>query len=332
MSFRQGVGRFTRPGRYIFTMLLFFAAVAFLAAYLFPQLQTSFEANPQLNGLIVGVLILGIIITFRQAGSVGPSVRWIEAYRESLDPARTKLPRAPSLVAAMAALLMDADSRGGRLSAVSTRAIMDSVGSRMDEGRELSRYMIGLLVFLGLLGTFWGLLETVQGVADTIGALNSAATSSEDAIARLIAGLEEPLSGMGTAFSSSLFGLAGSLVLGFLDLQAGQAQNRLYNEIEEWLSTMTSSTAATPSDGASANYAGEMMDHTVESLGKLERALAKSTEQNGELVDYLRRMEASTAKLADETPRGQTQMINELRDEIRELTRTIVRLGQGDRS
>ncbi|MEM8988646.1 MAG: flagellar motor protein MotA, partial [Pseudomonadota bacterium] len=203
-----------------------------------------------------------------------------------------------SLIAAMATVLMDADQRG-RLTAVSNRAILDSIGTRMDETREMNRYLIGLLIFLGLLGTFWGLLGTVNGVAQTISTLNSTAGGSEaQAVTQLIAGLEGPLAGMGTAFSSSLFGLAGSLVLGFLDLQAGQAQNRFYNDLEEWLSTMTTYASPVSGETGGAAYSEALLERTAESL----------------------------QRLADEAPRERAQLISELKDELRTLTRTISRL------
>jgi hypothetical protein len=230
-------------------------------------LVAAFMANPYLNGLILGVLVLGVIYNLRQALVVGPAVRWVSAFRNSVDPSRTRLPRPPALIGAMSRMLLDADERGGRLSQASTRAILDSIGVRIDEGREFGRYAASLLVFLGLLGTFWGLLQTVNAVAEVIGSLSSQAGSGTDAVAELIANLNAPLSGMGTAFSSSLFGLGGSLVVGFLDIQAGKAQNRFYADLEDWLSGITDTTTATGA-APSRGYDGDLS-------GRLEAALAK---------------------------------------------------------
>lgn len=234
MARQTGGARFGGPGRYIFNMVIFIIIVGGIAAFLFPTLQVAFEANRALNGLILGALLIGVIITLRQAGEVAPCARWLKEYRANARPGS-----APGLIAAMANLLPETPPQPGdkrtlaRL-ATQTPVILDSVGSRMDEGRATTRYVVGLLVFLGLLGTFWGLLETVNGVAGVISSLSGENESA--AVAGLISGLEGPLSGMGTAFSSSLFGLAGSLVLGFLDLQASHAQNRFYNDLEEQIS------------------------------------------------------------------------------------------------
>jgi hypothetical protein len=209
---------------------------AFLSAVLYEQIWRAFLANMWLNGLIVCALIFGIIFAFRQVLRLYREIRWVNNFRVS-DPG-LKAQRAPVLLAPMAAMLRD---RRGlfTLTTNSTRSILDSIASRLDEARDISRYLVGLLIFLGLLGTFWGLLETISSVGRTISALDTNAGDSLVVFEELKAGLEAPLSGMGTAFSSSLFGLAGSLILGFLDLQANQAQNRFYNELENWLAGAT---------------------------------------------------------------------------------------------
>jgi hypothetical protein len=168
--------------------------------------------------------------------SIGPEVRWMNNFRRA-DPGLA-LPPPPRLLGPMATMLGDRKGRM-QLNALSMRSILDSLGARLDEQREISRYMIGLLIFLGLLGTFWGLLITVTSVSTIIQGLDINSSDAATVFANLKAGLEGPMRGMGTSFSSSLFGLAGSLVLGFLDLQAGQAQNRFYGELEDWLSTVT---------------------------------------------------------------------------------------------
>jgi hypothetical protein len=234
----QTTGRtLKRPGVFLLRMAVFLALAGFIAAILAPQLQAAFLNNPGLNGLIVAVLLIGILHAFRQVLRLYPEVGWVNEFRIA-DPGLGGGGREPRLLAPMAAMLRD---RRGTLS-LSTqgmRTIMDSIGSRLDEARDTGRYLTGLMVFLGLLGTFWGLLDTITSVGKTIGALDTKATESSLIFEELKSGLAAPLRGMGTAFSSSLLGLAGSLILGFLDLQASHAHNRFYNELEEWLSGIT---------------------------------------------------------------------------------------------
>ncbi|HYM98546.1 MAG TPA: flagellar motor protein MotA, partial [Aestuariivirgaceae bacterium] len=205
-------------------------------AVLFPTIRSSFMHNPGLNGFIGLVLLFGIAHAFRQVVRLFPEVNWINSFRIA-DPG-LEVPHQPRLLAPMAALLRD---RQGMtvLSPLTLRSLLDSLASRLDEGRDLLRYLIGLLIFLGLLGTFWGLLDTVSSVGSAIQALDVTATEQGTIFDELKAGLAAPLAGMGTSFSSSLFGLAASLVMGFLDLQTNQAQNRFYNDLENWLSTIT---------------------------------------------------------------------------------------------
>lgn len=224
--------KLSSPRGFLFRMLLFVLLVGFIALILHEQIRRAFMANPGLNGLIFGVLFIGIVLSFRQVIRLFREVRWVNDFRIS-DPGLT-LRDVPLLLAPMASLLGNRLGRAS-ISTLTLRSILDSVGTRLDEARDIGRYLTGLLVFLGLLGTFWGLLETVSSIGAVISGLSvqgDAAVVFDD----LKRGLGEPLAGMGIAFSSSLFGLAGSLVLGFLDLQAGQAQNRFYNELEDWLS------------------------------------------------------------------------------------------------
>jgi len=235
------VRKLTPPGVFVLRMLIFLTLVGFLAAILHQQLFTSFMTNPGLNGLIIGVLGLGIVYAFRQVFRLYREIRWVNEFRIS-DPGLA-IGHQPVLLAPMANMLRDRKGSFS-LATVSMRSIMDSIGSRLDEARDTGRYMVGLLVFLGLLGTFWGLLETMQSVGLAIQALD---TKGETVAVfdELKAGLAAPLKGMGTAFSSSLLGLAGSLILGFLELQANHAHNRFYNELEEWLSGITELTPGT---------------------------------------------------------------------------------------
>src|SRR5271169_4878860 len=219
----------TSPRIFLVGMAAFLALVGFVVLILYQQIALAFSANPGLNGLILGVLGIGALFTFRQVIRLFREIRWVN----SLTGAQTGAAPTPLLLAPMAAMLhAGAGARG--LSTITTRAILDSIATRLDEGRELSRYLIGLLVFLGLLGTFWGLLETVHSIS---GVINAMQTSSDAGVMfdDLKNGLSKPIAGMSISFTSSLFGLAGSLILGFLDLQAGQAQNRFYTELEDFL-------------------------------------------------------------------------------------------------
>lgn len=223
-----------QPKVHLVHMTVFTLVVAILAAVLFPALKTAFEANPGLNALILGVLLLGIVYAFRMVWRLFPEVNWVNGFRLG-EP--NEYP-APVLLGPMATLLGDTNSRT-MLSPQTMRSLLDSLASRLDESRDLLRYIVGLLIFLGLLGTFWGLLDTVASVSGAIQNLDVSSAQSSSVFEELKTGLQGPLAGMGRSFSSSLFGLAGSLVVGFLDLKAAQAQNRFYHNTEDWLSTIT---------------------------------------------------------------------------------------------
>jgi len=221
------------PRIFLVRMMLFLVLGGLLTVVLYKQIWAAFLANPGLNGLIVLVLLIGIIFAFRQVLRLFPEVAWVNSFRLA-DPGLA-VERSPTLLAPMQAILRD---RMGRMamSPQTMRGIMDSIANRLDEARDISRYMTGLLVFLGLLGTFWGLIETVTSVRTVIEGLKVGGDAGQmfDALKE---GLGAPLGGMGISFSSSLFGLAGSLILGFLDLQTSQAQNRFYTDLEDWLAT-----------------------------------------------------------------------------------------------
>ena len=222
------------PRIFLLSMVLSLGFVVVAALILQRQIISAFETNPGLNGLIVVVLALGLLLTFGQVGRLVREVRWVNSFRrgEEVDPRRS-----PQLLAPMRALLTRTQATA--LSTSSLRSILDSIATRLDEQRDTTRYLIGLLVFLGLLGTFWGLLGTIGSIGSTIQGLNPASGSTGDVLDALKTGLSRPLEGMGTAFSSSLFGLAGSLILGLFDLQASRAQNRFYTELENWLASVT---------------------------------------------------------------------------------------------
>jgi hypothetical protein len=256
-------------------MGLFLAAVAALAVVAADILIDAFGYNPALNGMIIGATALGIVFVFRQVLVLNREIQWVDRFKRGQQSHAAP----PRMLAPMAAMIGD---RKGRLalSASSTRALLDALGARLDEGREISRYLIGLLIMLGLLGTFWGLMQTVGSVADVVGrlSLQGDPTTAFDDLKR---GLSTPLSAMGTAFSSSLFGLAGSLVLGFLDIQAGQAQNRFYNELEEYLSGQTRLSSGGPGgDGETSvpAYIQALLEQTADSLENLQRIMARGEE------------------------------------------------------
>jgi hypothetical protein len=223
-----------KPTVHLVHMLVFTLVVTILAAVLFPALTSAFMANPGLNGLIVATLLLGMVYAFRMVWRLGPEVTWVNEFR--MGQPNDAPP--PVLLGPMATLLGDANRRTV-LSPQTMRSLLDSLASRLDESRDLVRYLVGLLIFLGLLGTFWGLLETVSSVGDAIKNLDVTSTQSSSVFEELKTGLQKPLAGMGLSFASSLFGLAGSLILGFMDLKASQAQNRFYHNFEDWLSTIT---------------------------------------------------------------------------------------------
>src|SRR5229473_404996 len=244
--------KLSSPRIFLVRMTVFLILGALLVVILYKQIWAAFLANPGLNALIICVLLIGILMAYRQVIRLFPEVAWVNSFRLA-DPGLA-LARPPTLLAPMASILGERTSGRMAISPTIMRSLLDSIATRLDEARDLSRYMTGLLIFLGLLGTFWGLIETVGSVGKVIDGLKVGGDAGQvfDALKE---GLAAPLGGMGISFSSSLFGLAGSLVLGFLDLQTSQAQNRFYTELEDWLSTTVhdlgvGSDAAAPLSGA----------------------------------------------------------------------------------
>ncbi len=304
----------SRPQSYIVRMVLFVLLVGIATALLRRTLVDAFMANPWLNGLILGVLVLGVAYAFRQVARLGPEVEWIDSFRRNQPGLSIAEP--PTLIAPMATMLGE---RKGRvvLSTTAMSTLLDGIGSRLDEARETVRYMIGLLIFLGLLGTFWGLLITMSSVGAVIQGLEIGQGDLATAFQDLKAGLAAPLTGMGTAFSSSLFGLAGSLVLGFLDLQSSQAMNRFYNELEEWLSSLTrlpSGLGLGDGDQSVPAYVSALLEQTAESLESLQRILARSE-------DSRRSADASLAQLAER--------LATLTDQMRAEQAVMLKLAEG---
>jgi hypothetical protein len=304
------------PRIFLVRMMLFLVLGALLTIVLYKQIWAAFLANPGLNSLIVFVLLTGIVFAFRQVLRLFPEVAWVNSFRLA-DPGLA-VERSPTLLAPMQAILRD---RMGRMamSPQTMRGLMESIANRLDEARDISRYMTGLLVFLGLLGTFWGLIETVTSVRTVIEGLKVGGDSTQmfDALKE---GLAAPLGGMGISFSSSLFGLAGSLILGFLDLQTSQAQNRFYTDLEDWLATTvrdlgveSTGGPATPAIGAELRAAIDRLRETMadSGSGKGTTAIVNLAESLQGLIHHMR---------------GEQQMIRDWVDSQAEQNRDIRKL------
>jgi len=311
--------QFTQPVRQISLMLLVITAVA-CGLYLGRDTILGIvQANLYLNGVIVGVFVLGVLSCFRQVLQLANSVKWIEEFAASVS--ESSILKVPSLLAPLATLLSTMGARM-QLTASSSRSILDSVGQRIDEDREITRYLSNVLIFLGLLGTFYGLATTVPALVETIRSLApSEGESGAEVFSRLQKGLEAQLGGMGTAFSSSLLGLAGSLVVGLLELFASHGQNRFYRELEEWLSTITRIGFASEEGGneSSSALAG-FVDHLAEQLDALRLSLseseAKRAEMNSELTTAMKSMSVGSS---DETNALMQQVIEGQKDLVERL-------------
>ena len=309
----------TKPQRFVVRMALFVVVVGVLVAILHQPLLHAFLSNPPLNSLILAVLLLGVILIFRQVLRLRPEVRWVGLWQQG---DLSWVGREPALLGPLARMI---STRRGQvlLSAIATRSVLDGISARLDEQREIARYMIGLLIFLGLLGTFWGLLNTIQSVGGVIAGLSVGGGDIAATFANLQRGLEAPLAGMGTAFSSSLFGLAGSLVLGFLELQVGQAQNRFYTDLEDVLSSHSrlpsgSGISSEFGDQPVPAYLQALLETTAENLNQLQRTIAQAedgrrganqslmalTEQIHLLADHMRAEQIVLTRLAE----GQADM------------------------
>jgi hypothetical protein len=261
-------------------------------------------ANPMLNGVIVATLLFGIIHSYRMVVRLFREVNWVNRFREG-DPDGNGRP--PGLLAPMAFLLKN---RQDALSPLTMRSVLDSLASRLDESRDLSRYLVGLLIFLGLLGTFWGLLETVQSIGGAIEGLDVSSAQSATLFDQLKRGLQAPLQGMGLSFSSSLLGLSGSLILGFLDLKAAQAQNRFYIDLEDWLSSITDVAAGSGSDMAAQGAAGITPQLLRSEVQALQRAVEKLTY----VIDGQRAAPSVTSSSTG--PRPDSDSIEQLADAV----------------
>ncbi|MCA1941610.1 MAG: flagellar motor protein MotA [Caenispirillum bisanense] len=319
-----------RPRRYLVRIGVFLAAVLVVAGLLFAPLLDAFMANPALNGLILGVLLIGVGLNIRQVAMLGPEADWIDDFRQNRTAVASG--EAPRLLAPMATMLGQGPrDRQGRfsLSAPAMRSLLDGIASRLDESREISRYFIGLSIFLGLLGTFWGLMQTITAVGDVIGQLSIGGASDMQAVFdNLKQGLEQPLQGMGTSFSSSLFGLGGSLVLGFVDLQAGQAQNAFFNDLEDWLSGVTkvsSGGGGIETDTSVPVYIQALLEQTAESLQELQYTVSRTEEARTGANSQLRDLTDRLTTLTDQMRTEQTLLLRmaESQQELRPLLQRL---------
>ena len=265
------IGNFSQPFQQVGWMVLILGSVALGFILAWQTIQPIINANIYLNGVILAVFAIGVLACFFQVLQLSSSVSWIKGFVE--NPSDMDTTQAPQLLASLATLL---GSRGSQMqiSSASSGSILGSVGTRMDEARDITRYLVNLLIFLGLLGTFYGLATTIPGVVDTIRSLNSGADESgAEVFGKLMTGLQTQLSGMGTAFASSLLGLAGSLVVGLLELFAGHGQNRFYREMEEWLSSITRvgfSSGEGEGSGFDQGVVATVLDHMVEQIDSLQ--------------------------------------------------------------
>jgi hypothetical protein len=303
----------THPRNYLLRMIAFLIAVFALVGILSPVLMGAFLNNPVLNSLILLVALLGVAWNLGQVTRLTPEVAWVETFKQPRQ--RLTAQPAPKLLAPMAHMLAarneDSEGRGRfTLSAGAMRSLLDGISSRLDESRELSRYMTGLLIFLGLLGTFWGLLKTVGAVSEVIGSMTVGSGDVNMLFEQLKSGLIKPIAGMGTAFSASMFGLAGALVLGFLDLTAGQAQNRFYNELEEWLAGLTrlSSGILAEGDGSVPVYVQALLEQTAENMEQLQRVLTRGEDRGAQMGQAVTQL-AERMGVLTETLRASQQLM-----------------------
>ena len=321
--------KLSSPRIFIVRMVVFLTVCALVVIVLYKQIWTAFLANAVLNGVIIFVLAIGIALAFRQVIRLFPEIDWVNGFRLA-DPGLA-VERPPVLLAPMAVLLRD---RVGRMaiSAQVMRGILDSIAARLDEARDTSRYMTALLVFLGLLGTFWGLIETMGSIGNVINSLKPGGDAAA-IFESLKEGLAAPLSGIGIAFSASLFGLAGSLVLGFLDLQTSQAQNRFYTELEDWLSTTvrdlgvgSDAAVAVPAAGAVSGDLRAAIDRLREAItnGGSNRATTTAMANLAEAIQGLVHHMRSEQQMIRDWVDSQAQQHREVRRLLELLVRENV--------
>jgi hypothetical protein len=305
----------TQPTRYLIRMIVFLILVYGLAAFIAPALIPFYMANPVVNSVIVAVEIFGVVWNLRQVLRLQPEVSWVERFKRSRGGIEQASP--PKLLSPMARMLSNRGEGRFTISVQSMRTLLDGIASRLDESRELSRYVTGVMIFLGLLGTFWGLLKTVSSVAAVINGMSLAGGDVNAMFDQLKSGLAGPLAGMGTAFSSSMFGLSGALILGFLDLTAGQAMNRFFNELEEWLAGLTRlSSGILGGEGETSvpAYVQALLEQAAENMEALQRVLTRTEDgriQSNQLIQSL------------------AERMNGLVDVMHTSQKVMIRIGEG---
>lgn len=323
---REAEPQFSHPIRQIMLMLIVLGLAGFVTMLALPRVLPVFQANPYLNGFILLVFVIGVLATFWQLVQLIRSVRWIESF---IGDAQGEEALRPSPLLAPLATLLSSRGRGRQISSSSARSILESVAQRIDEDREITRYIVSLLIFLGLLGTFYGLATTVPALVDTIRSLNpKEGESGAELFGRLMSGLDSQLSGMGVAFASSLLGLAGSLVIGLLELFAGHGQNRFYRELEEWLSSITRLGFASGEGEENSQLAvlDGVLDHMSVQMEEMQQMFTQSDVSRAMVDQKLTSLTDSIERLAhrlgDQNPTvaaltrvadGQEQLIGELR-------------------
>ena len=317
------------PTIYLVKNVVFLLIVALVGTILWQQIFIFFMANPFINSLIVITALTGILLSFRQIIRLFPEIKWVNSMQDGTM-ARV---RQPVLLAPVANMLRD---RLGEavITPSSMRSILDSVGNRLDEAKDTSRYLTGLLVFLGLLGTFYGLLETVTHVASTIQALDATAGDTATLFSNLKEGLAAPLGGMGTAFSASLLGLSGSLILGFLDLQASQAQNAFYTDLEDWMTSMTElDHPVTQMQATGLGVSGDEMSAMLAQFGSTLQNSGSSQNAIRAMAELARGIDGLVKhiKAEQEDLRGHIIQQGETNKKLRELMEAMLREGESDR-
>ncbi|MFO1082647.1 MAG: flagellar motor protein MotA [Reyranellaceae bacterium] len=314
------------PLPYLIRMLLFLVAVSALGWVLRVDLLRVFLNTPILDGVILAVLLIGIFFVMRQVILLWPEVAWLRRFQNRDDEAPALDSQSIDLLAPLAVML--GQRRGDlRLAPTATRALLDGIATRLDERRELTRYLIGLLIFLGLLGTFWGLLETIGAVADAIANLQVSTGDAVQMFATLKKSIEGPLKGMSTAFGASLFGLSGSLVLGFLELQASQAQGRFHTELEEWLAGATRLSSGVSIEGEQGvpAYVEALLERTADGLDELTRTMRR-TEEGRETAAASNAMLIERLSSLAEAMRGQQALLARMAEQSIDLRSAIERM------
>ena len=308
-------------GKYILRIILFLVLISSLLYLFIEKLKNFYLTNQTLNSIIIFIITVGIIYILRQTLLLKNEYNWLIKSTSSKQPSKLSV-KSPNLLKYLDTFLKE---HSGKFifSQSAMKSIMESLDGRLIESREISRYLIGLTIFLGLLGTFWGLLETINSVGITVSSLNFS-EDTQRLFKVLKQGLEEPLSGMGTAFSSSLFGLGGSLILGFLDLQSSQAQNRFYNEVEEKLSQHTKFTLMNMDENDKKNlgpaYIESLIEVTTENLKKSTSVIDKQNDYQESISKSLYEVNSFLSE--------NIALNKEIKDEIKVLSKTIANISK----